>query len=120
MQSNGILSGINLPETETFDITKKIFITKHSTGPVAVNPHKYKRLSKQNRFDFIENIKSPDYEMTIRFTGFKITEYTYESIATSLPEELLSVEELKEIYGRLFMYTFSMYITTKTPLKRKN
>lgn len=100
VQSNGILSGLDLPETETFDITKQIVITRHSTGPAAVNPKKYKYFSKQSRFDFIENSKSPDYEMSIRFVRFKITEDTYESIATSLPEELFSAEDLKEIYSQ--------------------
>lgn len=100
VQSNGILSGLDLPEAETFDITKQIVITRHSTGPAAVNPKKYKYFSKQNRFDCIENSKNPDYEMSIRFVRFKISEDTYESIATSLPEELFSAEDLKEIYSQ--------------------
>lgn len=100
VESNGMLSGIDLPNTDTFDVTKRIVITRHSTGPAAVNPKKYKYFSKQNRFDFIENSKRPDYEMTIRFVRFKITEDTYESIATSLSEDQFSVEELKEIYGK--------------------
>ena len=98
--SNGMLSGMDLPDTDTFDITKRIVITRHSTGPAAVNPNKYKYFSKQARFDFIENSKCPDYEMTIRFVRFKITEDTYESIATSLSEDQFSVDELKEIYGK--------------------
>lgn len=100
IQSNGMLSGMDLPDTETFDVTKQVVITRHSTGPAAINPKKYKYFSKQNRFDFIENSKCPDYEMTIRFVRFKITEDTYESIATSLPEDLFSAEDLKEIYRR--------------------
>lgn len=98
IQSTGILSGMDLPETDTFDVTKQVIITRNSTGPVIINPKKYKYVTKQSRFDFIENSKSPDYEMTIRFVRFKITEDTYESIATSLPEELFSSEDLKEIY----------------------
>ena len=98
--SNGMLSGMDLPDTETFDITKRIVITRHSTGPAAVNPKKYKYFSKQARFDFIENSKGPDYEMTIRFVRFKITEDTYESIATSLSEDQFSVDELREIYRK--------------------
>lgn len=100
VKSNGILSGLELPDTDTFDVTKRIVITRHSTGPAAVNPQKYKYFSKQNRFDFIENSKCPDYEMTIRFVRFKITDDTYEAIATSLSDDRFSVEELKEIYRK--------------------
>lgn len=100
VKSNGMLSGMDLPDTETFDVTKRIIITRHSTGPAAVNPKKYKYLTKQSRFDFINNSKAPDYEMTIRFVRFKITSDTYETIATSLSEDRFSVEELKEVYRR--------------------
>lgn len=97
--STGMLSGITLPDAEEFDVTKQIIITRHSTGPAAINPRKYKYLSKKNRFDFIENSKSPDYELSIRFVRFKLTEDTYEVIATSLSETEFSAAELKEIYN---------------------
>lgn len=98
--STGILSGIDLPDTNTFDITKNIVITRHSTGPAAINRKKYKYFTKQARFDFIQDSKCPDYEMTIRFVRFKITEDTYETIATSLSADQFSGNELKEIYGK--------------------
>lgn len=40
--------------------------------------------------------------MTIRFVRFKITENTYESIATTLSEDRLSVEELKKFIETAF------------------
>lgn len=98
--SNGMLSGMDLPESEEFDITKQVVITRHSTGPAAVNPKKYKYFSKQSRFDFIENSKCPDYELTIRFVRFKLTDNTYESLATSLPETEFTAQELKELYNQ--------------------
>lgn len=36
-KSTGILSGMELPELDEFDITKQVFITPHSTGPAAIN-----------------------------------------------------------------------------------
>ena len=48
--------------------------------------------------NYIENSKSPDYEITIRFVRFLLDDNTYEVIATSLPEEIFSMEDLKEIY----------------------
>lgn len=81
-----LVSGMELPESERFDITKQIIITRHFTGPAAINSKKYKYFSKKNRFDFIENSKCDDYELTIRFVRFKLTEDTYEAITTSLSE----------------------------------
>lgn len=98
--SNGMISGMDLPESEEFDITKQIIITRHSTGPAAINPKKYKYFTKKSRFDFIENSKSPDYELTIRFVRFKLTEDTYEVLATSLPETEFTAQELKELYNQ--------------------
>ena len=96
--STGIMSGINLPDTQEFDVEKRIVITRHSTGPAAVMPQTYKYLSKSARFDFIENSKSPDYEITIRFVRFQLDNGQFEVLATSLPKETFSAEDLKEIY----------------------
>ena len=143
--SNSIASGMGLPTSAEYDITKNIIITRHSTGPTMVNREKYKYFSKGSRFDFIENSKCPDYEMTIRFVRFELSNGQYELLATSLPPELFSVSDLKdlyhlrwgveigfremkyimglsafhskkensiiqEIYARLIMYNFSMFI----------
>ena len=97
--SNGMLSGMDLPESAEFDVTKQVIITRHSTGPAAINRKKYKYFSKGSRFDFIENSKSPDYELTIRFVRFKLTDDTYETLATSLSEEEFTVKDLKELYN---------------------
>ena len=96
--SNGMLSGMDLPELDEFDITRQIVITRHSTGPAAINRKKYKYLSRGNRFDYIENSKSPDYELTMRFVRFKLTDGSYEVLATSLSEDIFNAEELKELY----------------------
>ena len=96
--SNGILSGLELPDAPEFDVTKRIVITRHSTGPAAIMPGVYKYFSKKYRFDYIENSKCPDYEMHIRFVRFQLSETNYEVLATSLPEETFSVMDLKELY----------------------
>ena len=96
--SSGIVSGLELPDTPEFDVTKRIVITRHSTGPAAIMPDVYKYISKKSRFDYIENSKSPDYEMYIRFVRFQLSENNYEVLATSLPEDLFSAKDLKELY----------------------
>ena len=96
--STGILSGIEFPEADEFDITRNLVITRQSTGPAAVNSKVYKYFTKATRFDFIENSKAPDYEIQIRFVRFKLDNGEYEVLATSLPEEIFSTEDLKELY----------------------
>lgn len=97
-ESNGILSGIEIPKEEEFDIEKQIIITRHSTGPVMVNRKEYKLLHKHTRFDFVPDLKAPDYELTIRFVRFRVSEDNYYALATSLSAEDMPVETLKEIY----------------------
>lgn len=96
--SGGILSGIDFPESDEFDIVRNLVITRKSTGPAAVNSKVYKYFTKAARFDFIENSKAPDYEIQIRFIRFKLDNGEYETLATSLPEEIFSTADLKEIY----------------------
>lgn len=97
-KNRSMFSGLCLPEKEAFDITKDVVITRHSTGPYMVNKEKYKYMTKQARFDFIPDSKHPDYEMSIRFVSFQLETGEFEILATSLPEEIFSAEQLKEIY----------------------
>lgn len=96
--SNGILSGISFPEEDEFDIIQNLVITRKSSGPAAVNPKTYKYFTKAARFDFIESSKAPDYEIQIRFVRFKLDSGEYEVLATSLPQDVFTAEDLKELY----------------------
>lgn len=96
--SNGILSGIDFPDTEEFDITRKIVLTRHSTGPALINRKVYKFKAKGKRFDFLPDLDSPDYELEIRFVRLKIDNDKYIVLATSLESNSFSVELLKELY----------------------
>lgn len=96
--TSGIISGLKLPDTSEYDVTKRIVITRKSTGPAAIMPEIYKYMSKKYRFDYVENTKSSDYEMRIRFVRFQISQDNYEVLATSLPEDLFNANDLKELY----------------------
>lgn len=150
-----MVSGLKLPKDSEYDITRQVVLTRHSTGPYMINPKKYRYLPQKARFDYIADSKSPDYELTIRFVRFRLSDGSYEVLATSLPEELFSLEDLKEIYkkrwgietgfrelkyilglssfhskqensvlqevfARLIMYNFSMFITMKIQPKEKD
>ena len=96
--SNGILSGIELPDEDEFDLERHVILTRHGTGSAMVNPKGYKFLSKKARFDYISDLNAPDYELTIRFVRFRVSEDNYYALATSLPAGDMPVELLKEIY----------------------
>lgn len=96
---SSIVSGIRLPDTAEYDVTKRIVITRHSTGPAAIMPWIYKYFSKKSRFDYIANSKCPDYEMQIRFVRFQLSEGNYEVLATSLTEDSFTINDLKELYA---------------------
>lgn len=152
--STGILSGISLPDSDEFDVTVDITLTRWSTGPVAVNRRDYKYLSKGTRFDYIKDSRSPDYSLSIRFLRFQLEDGRYEVLATSLPQDSFpreflmeiyrmrwgietSFRQLKhvlglaafhskkaafviqEVYARLIMYNFSMYISNHVQLPEK-
>lgn len=152
IRRNGMLSGMELPDSDEFDITRQVIITRHHSGVTEIFSQKYKYFTKKKRFDYIENSKSPDYTLTIRFVRFRLPDGTYECLATSLPQEQFSVEDLKKIYqirwgietsfrelkyvlglaafhakkknsvlqevfARLLMYNFSMYITGRIQLE---
>ena len=154
INSNGILSGIALPEEKEFDITRRIFIHRSHDLRTKMMPCKHKYLAKNKRFDY-GNSESDGYEMIIRFVRFKLTDSTYECLATSLSKELFSVNDLKkiyqkrwgietgfrelkhimgmsafhskqensilqEVYARLIMYNYSMLITGRIQIKKKN
>lgn len=98
LNSNGILSGIQFPDAQEFDIVRNLVITRKSTGPFAVNKKVYKYFSSDKRFDFIASSKAPDYDIQIRFVRFKLDNGEYEVLATSLQSETFTLEQLKEIY----------------------
>lgn len=100
INSTGMLSGMPLPKEDEFDITRRIFIHHKHSLCSQMMPHKHKYIAKNKRFDY-ENAATQDgYEMLIRFVRFKLTNSTYECLATSLSEELFPVADLKEIYGK--------------------
>lgn len=97
-KSSCMFAGMGLPANIEFDITKEVVITRNSTGPYHVNPKKYKYLGKKARFDFVKTSKDPHYPMTIRFVSIKLDNGEYEVLATSLSEDVFSLDMLKELY----------------------
>lgn len=98
IHSTGILSGMDKPDTEEFDIIRRVFITRKHNFLTKKHSQKYKYLAKKKRFDFLNDDTAEAYEMVLRFVRFKLSDNTYECLATNLPEEVFTAEDLKEIY----------------------
>ena len=102
--SYGIASGLDLPNTEEFDLFVDLSLTKIQTKEVqslCKNRNLFKRV--HSSFDFLpENCKTGTpvfYKLPFRIVRFKITDDSYETVVTNLDSEDFSPEELKRIYG---------------------
>lgn len=102
INGNGIASGLHLPDCE-FDISHSFKLTRKQTNSVKDN-NTYKFVPHTSTFDFIpdkcrKSINVLPYNLHIRFVRFKITDDTYELIATNLAEKQFSPVEIKKLYS---------------------
>ncbi|WP_312887401.1 IS4 family transposase [Clostridium lacusfryxellense] len=98
IRSNGILSGISLPDQETFDMEYRILLTRRQTNEIKAHPKKYKFMPKNQNFDYLPAGDKGIYPINFRIVRFPISENTYEVIITSLTEKEFPAERIKEIY----------------------
>lgn len=100
ISSKGIAASLRsqLPESETFDVMTSFFLSKKNTTNVKKNPELYKRIRTDQNFDFFEE-DSVYYPMNIRIVRFPISETSYETILTNLPDNV-TPDKLKELYHR--------------------
>lgn len=98
LHSTGILSGMDQPDAEEFDVERRVFITRKHNLLTKMQSQEYKYLSKKKRFDFLEDDSEEPYEMLLRFVRFQLSDGTYECLATNLSEDEFTAEDLKEIY----------------------
>jgi len=99
--SNGITSALTtLPKTYEFDEWVNITLTKKQTNKVKANPQKYRIIMKKKPFDYLDLHVNKFYEMKMRVVRFPISQDTYECIITNLPQELISANEIKQLYAK--------------------
>lgn len=98
IKSKSMISSLSLPQTDEFDETIYLTLTPKQTNKVKANPHRYKFLPQNVRFDYFELKQTDYYELSFRVVRFKLTEDTYETIITNLNQEEFSKEALKELY----------------------
>jgi len=96
--STGILSAMNLPDEDTFDVKKHSVLTRKQTNAVKANPALYKFLPKASTFDYLDLYENKFYPISFRIVRFPISDSGYETIITNLDVEEFPVEKIKELY----------------------
>lgn len=98
INSNGITSGLSLPDEKEFDMKYSILLTRRQTKEIKANPEKYKFMPANQNFDYLPVGDKGNYQMNFRIVRFAIAENAYEVIITNLPKDEFPPEAIKEIY----------------------
>ena len=96
--SNGILSGLNLPQSGDFDIIIDRILTRKQTNETKAHPEIYRFISTTSNFDFLDLHTNKFYPISFRIVRCKIADDLYETVITNLDQADFSPDELKELY----------------------
>ena len=105
--SSGIASGLILPETESFDVSIELNLTRkqsNATKELFKDRNHYRFLPKGSTFDYLPaNCKWKDpakwYSLSFRILRFPISDDSYEVILTNLPADDYPPDEIKRLYS---------------------
>ena len=104
---NGIKGGLDLPETDSFDVDISLKLTRKKTNAVKKlfkDKNHYRSISSTQPFDYLplKNKKSDPvifYELKFRIVRFPISDDSYETIITNLDSKRYTLSELKKLYA---------------------
>lgn len=98
---NNIAYGIKLPDSDTYDFTKEIYLTHSRKKELFLRKDKHvKYICKKTGEDEFDAIgKRELLPIKLRFVKFPLKNNTYEILVTNLSEQEFSSEELKVLYN---------------------
>lgn len=101
-KKNCLISGLNLPDQDEFDVQCCLGLTRQQTKQVRDSDLKF--IAHTSSFDYLpqtsrKSIAMKPYYLSFRVVRFKLTEDTYEVLLTNLNEDEFNVTELKELYA---------------------
>ncbi len=101
--AKGISSGLNLPQTNEFDISVVLNLTRKQTNQ-AKKDKNLKFVPHNSNFDYLPThckkaIPVKPYSLSLRLVRIKISEDKYELLITNLKPEVFSPSHLKELYS---------------------
>ena len=89
--SKGLIGNFVFPDSDTFDITVDVTLTRSHRKSIKIKDGFYRRYVDQAAsFDYIKYGSEDTYDLTFRIVRFPISEDTYECLVTNLPEKKLS------------------------------
>ena len=105
--NNGIKQGLDLPESDCFDVNISLKLTRKKTNAVKEllkGKNHYRMVSSTQPFDFLplKNKKAEPtrfYELNFRIVRFPISEDIYETVVTNLDEDRYPAIEIKKLYA---------------------
>ena len=105
--NNGIKQGLDLPESDCFDVNVPLKLTRKKTNAVKEllkDKNHYRMVSSTQPFDFLplKNKKAEPtrfYELNFRIVRFPISEDIYETVVTNLDEDRYPAIEIKKLYA---------------------
>jgi hypothetical protein len=105
--TQGIKSGLDLPESDAFDIPISLKLTRKQTNETKAlfkDKNHYKYIPTNTALDYLPiHSKKSDatkyYDINFRIVRFRISEDTYETILTNLDAKKYPPEEIKRLYA---------------------
>lgn len=105
--TNGITSGLSLPNADELDIPFSLKLTRKKTNEVKEllkNKNHYKSVASSQRFDYLpQKSRKHDptvfYMLSFRIVRFPISDTHCETIITNLDSELFPLAEIKRLYA---------------------
>ncbi len=105
--NNGIKQGLDLPESDCFDVNISLKLTRKKTNAVKEllkDKNHYRMVSSTQPFDFLplKNKKAEPtrfYELNFRIVRFPISEDIYETVVINLDEDRYPAIEIKKLYA---------------------
>jgi len=96
--SNGILSGLSLPDGE-FDITVTRLLTRKLTKKIK-SDKRYRFMPQHQIFDFLPPGSDDEFPISFRIVRFKLSSGEFASVITNLPPEDFNSTQIKELYAK--------------------
>lgn len=99
--SNGILRGIETPDSECWDISVTFEIVRSRARGVETTEKYVRYLDRKRRFDFLDPKSKQTYRMTIRVVRIRLDDGQHECLITNLPRDEFPPDALgREYSGR--------------------
>ena len=101
-ESYGMISNLQLPNSEEFDVDTTLTLmrrqTKETLALLSAYPERYRWIQPHTTFDYIAP-KAPNmYDLRFRVVRFQIPGGYYETVYTNLDPETFPIERIKELY----------------------